>query len=384
MSVIPEKVLFVDDDPNILRSFKRQFHNKINIQVAEGGEEALRMVDAEGPFAVIVSDMRMPVMDGATLLTKIRDKSPDTIRIILTGQSDLDSAIKAVNEGQIFRFLTKPCPPEVMGRTLVDSLTQYRLVTAEKVLLENTLTGAVKLLTELLGMVDPAAAKHANGVRFYVGYLVRKLGLPQPWEFDVAAMLSRIGGLTLPPTTMHKILTGIELTDEEKKLAESVPAVSAHLMENIPRLDKVAAMVRLQGVAFSEINGEPYQIHDDRARVGGHLLKVANALETKIAEGLSLSSALEDLKRKPREYDPRLIALLSDVEPVNKTQTIAVNLDVGDMRPGMLLAEDVCTHSGAVLVKKGFEVTESILIRLRNYSKSHIINEPIRVIVQKA
>src|SRR4029077_11303089 len=125
------------------------------VETAEGGEAALDKIAAHGPFAVVVSDRQMPRMDGIKFLSLVKERAPDTVRLMLTGNADLDGAIKVVNEGNIFRFLTKPCPLEVLGKAVEDALGQYRLVTAEKELLNKTLSGSIKLLCDILSMIDP-------------------------------------------------------------------------------------------------------------------------------------------------------------------------------------------------------------------------------------
>ena len=104
------RVLFVDDEPNILEAVRRSIRGPYEIVTALGGEEGLRRVDQGPPFTVVVSDLRMPVVDGMLLLKHVRERAPETIRILLTGHADTDAAIAAVNDGQLFRFLTKPCP----------------------------------------------------------------------------------------------------------------------------------------------------------------------------------------------------------------------------------------------------------------------------------
>jgi DNA-binding NtrC family response regulator len=105
-----EKILFVDDEPNVQESIKRQLHKRFEIATAEGADEALRILKEKGPFAVIVSDMRMPHMTGVEILALTKDLYPDMARLMLTGNADQESATEAVNTVQIFRFLTKPCP----------------------------------------------------------------------------------------------------------------------------------------------------------------------------------------------------------------------------------------------------------------------------------
>jgi len=101
-----EKVLFVDDDPNLLASCERNFRRKFQIETAEGGELALQKITERGPFAVVVSDRQMPRMDGIKFLSLVKERAPDTVRIMLTGNADLEGAVKVVNEGNIFRFLS--------------------------------------------------------------------------------------------------------------------------------------------------------------------------------------------------------------------------------------------------------------------------------------
>src|SRR5258708_20543161 len=103
-----EKVLLVDDEQNILEGYKRSLSREFQIETATGGEEALALVAEKGPYAVVISDMRMPGMDGLQLLSNLKSTSPDTIRVMLTANADMDTAINAINEGNIFRFLNKP------------------------------------------------------------------------------------------------------------------------------------------------------------------------------------------------------------------------------------------------------------------------------------
>ena len=106
-----DTILCVDDDANLLEGLKRQLRKQFTLETALSGEAGLVVVKEDGPFAVVVSDMRMPGMNGARFLAQVRAMAPDTVRILLTGQTDIQDAIVAVNEGHIFRFLTKPCPP---------------------------------------------------------------------------------------------------------------------------------------------------------------------------------------------------------------------------------------------------------------------------------
>ncbi|MGD0482863.1 MAG: response regulator [Terracidiphilus sp.] len=120
------QILFVDDDQHLLDSFRRNLHSDFTIETAPGGKEALAAIHLFGPYAVVVSDMRMPGLSGAEFLARVRELSPHTVRILLTGHNDLKRAIAAVNEGQIFRYLAKPCSKDEMVSAIHLGLAQYR------------------------------------------------------------------------------------------------------------------------------------------------------------------------------------------------------------------------------------------------------------------
>ena len=128
-AIIPtsERVLFVDDEQNVLDGIQRSLRKHVTLLTATSGEDGLRLLRESGPFALVVSDMRMPSMNGAQLLTKVREQAPDTVRMILSGQADLEATIAAVNDGHIYRFLSKPCPTEKLLAAVEDGLRQHRL-----------------------------------------------------------------------------------------------------------------------------------------------------------------------------------------------------------------------------------------------------------------
>ena len=183
-----EKILLVDDEPNVLDGYRRTLGREFTLETAVGGQEALALME-KAPYAVVVSDMRMPGMDGVQLLSRVKTQSPDTIRVMLTGHADMETAINAINEGSIFRFLNKPVTKDMMAKTLTSALVQYRLVTAEKQLLEQTLSGALQVLTEVLSLVNPAAFSRAGRARRYIHHVVTSMKLGNPWQYEVAAML---------------------------------------------------------------------------------------------------------------------------------------------------------------------------------------------------
>jgi CheY-like chemotaxis protein len=134
---VTDKILFVDDEPSALEGFQRILHRKFNTTTASSGGEGLVRVEKDGPFAVVISDMRMPGMNGADFLARVRQRAPLTVRMLLTGHADLHSAIEAVNKGNILHFLTKPCERDVLVAAINSGLDQYHAVMAEKELVKN-------------------------------------------------------------------------------------------------------------------------------------------------------------------------------------------------------------------------------------------------------
>lgn len=142
-----DRILFVDDDPNLLAGCKRSLRREFVIDTALGGDQGLEMINTQPPYAVVVADTRMRNMDGNEFLIKAKVKAPDTIRVVLTGIADPKTARDAVNHGHIFRLLIKPCPPEELVLVLKAGLKQFQMVRAERELLASTLSGRVKPLT---------------------------------------------------------------------------------------------------------------------------------------------------------------------------------------------------------------------------------------------
>jgi CheY-like chemotaxis protein len=371
-----EKILLVDDDHNILDGYRRSLSRDFLIETALGGEQALQLVAEKGPYAVVVSDMRMPGIDGIQLLSEIKTLSPDTVRVMLTGNADMTTAIDAINEGSIFRFLNKPCSKETMGKTLTAAVMQYRLVVAEKQLLEQTLSGTIQVLTEVLSLVNPAAFSRAERARRYIHHIVTAMKLPNVWQYEVAAMMSQLGCATLPPETIAAVYAGEKLSETEQAQYDAHPSVAYDLLSRIPRLEPIARMIEHQHRPLPEAGALDPAMAD--MRQGTEILRLTLAYEELIHKGISRSEAVHSLSRKNKNFSPEFFRALVELDP---------NSEAGEVRPckiealssGMIIQQEIRTGEGTLLVSRGQEVTSTLLSKLKNLHARRVITGDIAV-----
>lgn len=375
-----EKILFVDDEPNVLASYRRMFHDDYVSVTSANPDEALHLIEGSGPFALILSDYNMPQMDGIRFLSAVRTLAPQATRVMLTGRADMTVAINAINEGSIFRFLTKPCPPEHMFSAISAGVQQYRLVTAEQELLEKTLSGSIQVLTDILSIVNPTAFSRAARLRGLAQQIAAHLHSDKHWEIEMSAMLSPIGLVTIPPETIDRLYRGIDLTETEKKMLRRHPAEGRRILEKIPRLETIAEAVGYQAKAFDG-TGLP---EDGRKALAlplaARILKVAIDFDALTTTGLNAPRAIETLLSRASQYDPQVLTALRDIYYSGQGGQEKI-IGVNDMKPGMILCEDLHTQSGTLLVIKGTTLTDMIIRRLNNFVAGGNVLRAVRTFV---
>lgn len=360
-----ERILIVDDDPNLLQASRRVLQGTHDIVTALGGQEGIRAVDEQGPFAVVISDLRMPVIDGITLLKHVRQASPETVRILLTGNADTRAAIESVNDGQVFRFLTKPCPGSVIREALRDALRQHRLETSERVLTEHTLRGSIRALVEMLSLVHPAVSARTSRIRRLSIELAEALHAPDPWRIEVAALLSHVGYIALPSPTVERVLAGLPLGPDEAAQAGKAPEVSAKLIASIPRMEEVQDILLMHGThwngALSPVPGRS----GDRIPLGARVLRLAVDFDNLVLRGAEPEEALEVMRQTEGVYDPAVLEALAQVRGGRAPEPDTIAVRVADLSPGMIFAKDYRTPTGTLVAAKGQEVTEQVLLHIR-------------------
>jgi len=310
------RVLFVDDEPEVLKGFERQFHGRFTLETAPGGEKGLEIIRDKGPFAVVMSDYKMPAMDGVEFLAKVKDISPDSVRMILTGHADLEVAIKSVNEGQVFRFLTKPCPPDFMAQVIEDGIKNYELIQAERELqvLKKWRKGIEEMImafVTLLEARDPYTAGHQRRVTSLACAIAQELGLPSEKleAVRIAAMIHDIGKMYVPAEFLNK--PG-RLTSAELNIIKIHPQVGFDVLKSIDFEFPISEIVYQHHERWNA-SGYPQGLKEDDILLEARIIAVADVVEAMNSHrpyraALGLDLALEEItQNRDVLYDPEVV-----------------------------------------------------------------------------
>lgn len=348
----PPRVLCVDDDHNLLEAMRRSLKGDFELVTATGGVEGLRRLREDGPFAVVISDLRMPVIDGITLLREVAESSPDSVRVLLTGNADVTAAVSAINEGQLFRFLTKPCPAKYLHATIVAAIQQHALVTSERVLLHDTLCTSMRSLADLACLVRPEVATRVQQARRLATGLSESACPRHAWVCEIGMLLLVTSWVTLPESVMERAERPGGLLPSDHAQLGRLPELATRLVDGIPRLDLIReSLDRLRRPMSA----------DDAPAV--RVLRLLWDYEHERSEDRAV--AMETLRRHGHEEAlvDRLLELLLADEHAGPT----VELRLCDLQPGMVLADSVFDETGALLIGRGTEVGPGLVEHIRNY-----------------
>jgi response regulator RpfG family c-di-GMP phosphodiesterase len=365
-------VLCVDDEPLVLEGLERTLRQSFEVVTETKPLAALALLEKrEHDFVAVISDMRMPVMDGAKFLACAAEIAPHSTRVLLTGHAELNAAIAAVNTGRIFRFLCKPCSPNDLLAAVEAAAEQHQLRTLEKQLLEQTLTGSVRLLSEVLALTAPKIFNRNQQIQSYVLHLARALGRADAWRFELAACLSMIGCAGLPEETLDRALAGAPLDEQESRAFAEHPLTTHRLLKKIPHFEDVAEMILLQAEGANAAQATP------DVQLGASMLRVAREVERLVAGGATEAEAAAQLQPTSSAADAPLLQLLGKLstQPVGELKELLV----AQLTARMVLEDDVKTKSGAVLVTAKKQLTLLLLERLLRFSRGGVLVEPVRV-----
>jgi len=363
-------ILFVDDDVEILAAYARALRKRYRVETAAGPAVGLERLTALPEVAVVVSDLRMPGMDGVEFLGRVRELRPDAVRVILTGFADIGVAIAAVNKSRVFSFLTKPCPEADLEEALDAALRQYQLIAAERELLRGTVRGTIKLLTNLLEMVSPEAFGKSSRVKRLAVDLGAYLGVAEAWQVELAAMLSQIGCAAMPAETLRRAYRGEPVPGDKAFEFAMHPKIAAELVANIPRLREVAEIIAYQEKRFDGGGLPPDTLSGGRIPMGARILKAALDFDTlqvhyggKRRSENPVDDALARMRDRAGWYDPEVLDALESLATLpDGYQPKLVPTEA--LTAGMLLDQDVMDLGGNLALGRGLELNAVAIRRL--------------------
>lgn len=420
------KVLFVDDEPNILRALKRLMRNQpFKVDICDNPEHAIDMIKGSAhhqPYAAIVSDQRMPGMCGAEVLAHVRKHSPHTIRLILTGYADMQSAMDAINRGGAHRYIAKPWDDVMLQDAVRGAVHQYATImenarlheeVAEKnealqrltknmeakvfectreVIdlnrqLEDSIQGVAGVLASLASHHSDVLGNHSQRVLTTCDALGKQLGLSKDERFQlsVAAQLHDVGKISLSQDILAKPVNN--LSPQEMKELQTHPLVGAQLLAQIPHFEEAAMMVRHHHEYYNG-SGYPHQLSGRDIPLGARILSVADAYDkhlnqTSTFHATTPEKTLAQLAQQANtHFDPAVVSALKQLIDsgevgANETKEVVVGLE--DVRTGMVLAQDLMAPNGLLVLKKESEINPENLQQITKLLRQYGHIPPIHI-----
>lgn len=374
------KILLVDDEENVLSGFRRNLRSEFQVFTALNAQEGLALLDEHKDIVIVVSDYNMPDIKGIDFLSQVKSKLPDTIRILLTGNAELQMAIDAVNGGAIFRFLTKPCSIELLKNVIWRGVDQYKLVTAEKELLEKTLKGSLKVLIDILAVANPVIFNRSIIIRDYARKILTRLKISESWEIDIACLLSQIGCVGIPAELLEKKIKGTQLSKSEEEMFHSQADIGKSLLQNIPRLEKIAHAISLQYKSYNDIKLIKDELSDETLILIAQLLKLLNDFMFLQERGINENSIINYLLEEKHLYNPLLFSAFEAELLEAQAGFLFHAVTLEDLKQGMVLADHLYDKNNLKILSKGIVLSEIYITKLNNVAKVMGIAEPIKVL----
>ncbi len=408
----PGRILFVDDEENILRALRRLFmDDEYEVFVATSGADALKLLQKEKNIDVIVSDQRMPGMTGVDFLQQSRKISPESMRILLTGYADVNAAVDAINRGGAYRYITKPWRDEDLVMSVKGALQQGMLVKENKrlqaelkrwaneleaIVQEQTMElqaeydkikalnvrqrqnfrSTIIAFSNLIELRDKRMRSHARNVADLVGQVSEKVGIKgeEKETVVVAAVLHDIGKIGIPDIILQ--VHADKMNDDELEEYRQHSVRGQTVIDAIKDLQKVGLLIRHHHERYDG-KGYPDGLKGSGIPLGSRLIAIADYVDKNIRK-FQGTSGIEFVLQKLTEeggkrFDPKLLAFF--MEPVRamyskmlpKTDFIELELFPKDLEEGMILGRDVHSGTGVLLLSKGIKLDRTNIQVLKRY-----------------
>lgn len=405
-------VLLVDDEENILNALNRVLRKEgYRILTAISGTDGLSIIDRE-KITLVLSDHRMPGMEGVEFLSEVRKRSPDTIRMMLTGYADMQAVVSAINRGEVYRFITKPWNDEEIKLILRDAIRQYELVQENRDLqeltqrqnlilkdlnanleqkvsertreverlykeLEANFFDFVRVFMGLMELKSPYLGGHSKRVAALSRRLAEKVGLPadEMLNIEVASLLQDIGTMGFPERMLKKMEP--ELDHVEKALVQQHPALGQAALQHIKKLSPVCLLIRHHHERYDGY-GYPDNLRGEKIPAGSRIIAITDYFDTLINprgsyERYSVDRATHALeKERGNRFDPDLVNKFIEILQEVRNEGIEadiIEIDVAELKEGMILASDIRTKRGLLLMASGEVVQPFHIAKIRNFQR---------------
>ena len=375
-------VLFVGEDQAALNSYSKLVRSMVDVRAVTTAGAARAALQESGPLAAIVTDESLPDGHGLSILASVAAQRPDTVRMILTASEDLRLPIEAINTVGVFRFLTKPCKPDVFIRAIGDALGAYMRARRERELREQTGDGIVEMLSGFHSGTEPELSGRAAELRKRAKAVALVMKLPFTADLEIGAMVMRLGIATIPKHVRDKLHNGERLEPSETELLDRIPEVVAHLLAHNPRLQGVVEILRHEATVLVQDPDAPRAATRKDVPLAARILRALGDIHMLEEFGLTTSAALTRIRQVVGRYDADVLRAIEHLyaDPDAMAATRMEEKMVVDLISGMVLARDALSHDGVPLISKGTVLTASHVEHLRLYSELGEVVEPLHVI----
>lgn len=375
-------VLFVDEDLAALNTYARLVRTMVDVRSVTTAQAAAAALKEPGSFAGIVTEQLLPDGKGVTLLAQAAAHHPEAFRILLTASDDPKLAGEAINSAGVFRFLTKPCKPEVFIRAVGDGLSAHMRLRRARELREQTGDGIVEMLSGFHTGSEPELSGRAAELRKRAKEIAQVMKLPFTADLEIAALLMRLGIATIPKHVRDKLHNGERLEPAEVDLIDRIPEVVAHLLVHNPRLQGVVEILRHEATVLVQDPDAPRAATRKDVPLGARILRALVDIHILEEFGLTTSAALIRVRQVVGRYDSDVLKAIEHLYADPDAMALARMEErmAIDLISGMVLAKDALSHDGVPLIAKGTLLTPSHIEHLRLYSELGEVVEPLHVI----
>jgi CheY-like chemotaxis protein len=344
------RILIVDDEPAVLNGIERKLGDRFPITTCSSPVEALEILRQTRDFAVVLTDMRMPALDGLQFIEKARAITPNSIYMMFTGDQDLRTLIRAVNGNHIYRYLTKPCSTEAIAVAFEAALAKHQEAEAEDQLLKATFSGAVDVMSDLMGTTHPILSSVSERVKYVLPFASEQLGWQKDWELEIAARLCLAGFSVIPELKITELIdSSSAFNDANRATIVTGLKNTRQMMSRMPRLETVCGIV-------SQMVGDATEFQPDQPRRGELLgLLFVYALASRKPEfdkGILKSTF-------PNASDDMISTVISANEKLMSAKKHAEKVSIKHLMSGMILASDLVAAQKPVL-RTGDVITDRI------------------------